>query len=109
MENFPNTWGNCQVLDGQMLKVWTDRASEIAQLGWIYDYSLLNLTIDSVTLSQEGRHAWVEATVKESARLTDTVHPENCDEKISTYTTRYELSSTKSGWRITDGSKIVYK
>lgn len=98
-----------EVLDGQMLKVWTDRASEIAQLGWIYDYSLLNLTIDSVTLSQEGRHAWVEATVKESARLTDTVHPENCDEKISTYTARYELSSTKSGWRITDGSKIVYK
>lgn len=92
-----------------MLKIWTDRAAEISQLGWIYEYSLLNLTIDSVTLSQDGLHAWVEATVKESARLTDTLHPENSDEKITTYTTKYELSGTKSGWRITDGSKIIYK
>ncbi|KAJ4702053.1 Accumulation and replication of chloroplasts 6, chloroplastic-like protein [Melia azedarach] len=98
-----------EVLDGQMLKIWTDRAAEIAQLGWIYDYTLLNLSIDSLTLSQDGQHAWVEATVEESARLTDMVHPENSDEKITAYTTRYEMTCTKTGWRITEGSKIIYK
>lgn len=92
-----------------MLKIWTDRAAEIAQLGWIYDYTLLNLSIDSLTLSQDGQHAWVEATVEESARLTDMVHPENSDEKITAYTTRYEMTCTKTGWRITEGSKIIYK
>ncbi|KAL5847764.1 hypothetical protein ACOSQ3_011288 [Xanthoceras sorbifolium] len=98
-----------EVLDGQMLKIWTDRAAEIAQLGWIYDYTLLKLTIDSVTLSQDGRHAWVEATVEESARLTDPIHPENSDSKITSYTTRYEMSGSESGWKITEGSKIIYK
>ncbi|KAH7567179.1 hypothetical protein JRO89_XS07G0028000 [Xanthoceras sorbifolium] len=106
---FSNTKNNCQVLDGQMLKIWTDRAAEIAQLGWIYDYTLLKLTIDSVTLSQDGRHAWVEATVEESARLTDPIHPENSDSKITSYTTRYEMSGSESGWKITEGSKIIYK
>ncbi|KAK4860594.1 hypothetical protein QYF36_026855 [Acer negundo] len=98
-----------EVLDGQMLKIWTDRAAEIAQLGWIYDYTILKLNIDSVTLSQDGRHAWVEATVEESARLTDPIHPENSDSKITSYTTRYEMSGLESGWRITEGSKIIYK
>ncbi|KAK3231741.1 hypothetical protein Dsin_003622 [Dipteronia sinensis] len=98
-----------EVLDGQMLKIWTDRAAEIAQLGWIYDYTILKLNIDSVTLSQDGRHAWVEATVEESARLTDPIHPENSDSKITSYTTRYEMSGLESGWKITEGSKIIYK
>ncbi|KAK0577481.1 hypothetical protein LWI29_033576 [Acer saccharum] len=98
-----------EVLDGQMLKIWTDRAAEIAQLGWIYDYTILKLNIDSVTLSQDGRHAWVEATVEESARLIDPIHPENNDSKITSYTTRYEMSGLESGWRITEGSKIIYK
>lgn len=92
-----------------MLKIWTDRAAEIAKLGLIYDYTLSKLTIDSVTLSQDGRHAWVEARVEESARLTDPVHPENNDSNITSYTTRYELSGSGSGWKITEGSKIIYK
>ncbi|XWS24442.1 hypothetical protein CRYUN_Cryun28dG0102600 [Craigia yunnanensis] len=93
-----------EVLDGQMLKTWTDRAFEIAQLGWIYEYSLLNLAIDSVTLSLDGQRAVVEATLEESTRLTDIHHPENNASNVKSYTTRYEMCSSKSGWKITEGS-----
>ncbi|XVE94611.1 hypothetical protein REPUB_Repub02eG0023500 [Reevesia pubescens] len=96
-----------EVLDGQMLKTWTDRAAEVAHLGWIYEYSLLNLTIDIVTLSLDGQRAVVEATLAESTRLTDVHHPENNASNVQSYTTRYEISSSKSGWKITEGS--VYK
>ena len=87
-----------------MLKTWTDRAAEIAQLGWIYEYSLLNLSIDSVTLSLDGQRAVVEATLEESTRLTDIHHPENNASNVKSYTTRYEMCSSKSGWKITEGS-----
>ncbi|KAE8659869.1 Protein ACCUMULATION AND REPLICATION OF CHLOROPLASTS 6 [Hibiscus syriacus] len=96
-----------EVLDGQMLKTWTDRAAEIAQLGWIYEYSLMNMTIDSVTLSLDGQRAVVEATLEESTFLTDVHHPENNASNLQSYTTRYEMSCSKSGWKITEGS--VYK
>ncbi|GAV72466.1 DUF4101 domain-containing protein [Cephalotus follicularis] len=95
-----------EVLDGQMLKTWKDKAAEIAQLGWVYDYSLLDLTIDSVTLSLDGQRSQVEATVKESIRLTDEGHPENNASDIRTYTTRYEMSRCKSGWKIIEGSVL---
>ncbi|KAK9023144.1 hypothetical protein V6N11_003372 [Hibiscus sabdariffa] len=96
-----------EVLDGQMLKTWTDRAAEIAHLGWIYEYSLLNMAIDSVTISLDGQRAVVEATLEESTRLTDVHHPENNASNVQSYTTRYEMTCSKSGWKITEGS--VYK
>ena len=89
-----------------MLKIWTDRASEIAQLGWFYDYSLLNLSIDSVTVSLDGQRAVVEATIEESTQLTDLLHPEHDDSNIRTYTTRYEMSCSSSGWKITEGAVL---
>nr|GMD84778.1 protein ACCUMULATION AND REPLICATION OF CHLOROPLASTS 6, chloroplastic [Ipomoea batatas] len=95
-----------EILDGQMLKVWTDRAAEIAQHGWFWDYTLQNLTIDSVTVSVDGRRAIVEATLEESAQLTDAAHPEHDDSYSTTYTTRYELSCGKSGWRIVEGAVL---
>lgn len=95
-----------QVLDGQMLKIWTDRAMEFAHHGWSWDYTLLNLTIDSVTISVDGRRAVVEATLEESARLTDVARPENDDSYSSTYTTRYEMSCATSGWKITEGAVL---
>nr|GEV76317.1 hypothetical protein [Tanacetum cinerariifolium] len=95
-----------EVLDGQMLKIWLERATEIAQHGWFWNYSLLNITIDSVTISLDGRLAVVEATLEESARLTDLTHPENNDSYSSTYTTRYEMSYAKSGWKITKGAVL---
>lgn len=87
-----------------MLKTWTDRATEIAQRGWVYDYSLLNLSIDSVTLSLDGQRAVVEATLEEATRLTDIHQPENNATNSQTYTTRYELSCSSSGWKIIEGS-----
>lgn len=89
-----------------MLKIWTDRAAEIAQLGWFYDYTLMNLTVDSVTVSLDGQRAVVEATIEESAQLTDLAKPEHNDSNIRTYTTRYEMSCTSSGWKITEGAVL---
>lgn len=95
-----------QVLDGQMLKIWTDRGAEIAQHGWFWQYSLLNLTIDSVTVSVDGQRAIVEVTLEESAQLTDVAHPEHNDSYNTIYTTRYEMSCGKSGWKITEGAVL---
>jgi hypothetical protein len=89
-----------------MLKIWTDRAAEIAQLGWFYDYGLLNLTIDSVTVSLDGRRAVVEATLKESAYLTVVDRPEQNAANTRTYTTRYGMSCSNSGWKITEGAVL---
>ncbi|XP_051123481.1 protein ACCUMULATION AND REPLICATION OF CHLOROPLASTS 6, chloroplastic [Andrographis paniculata] len=95
-----------EVLDGQMLKIWTDRAMEIAQHGWFWDYKLLNLNIDNVTVSMDGRRAIVEATLEESAQLTDVAHPENNDSYSTTYTTRYEMMCGNSGWKIVEGAVL---
>lgn len=89
-----------------MLKIWLERATEIAQHGWFWDYTLLNITIDSVTISLDGHLAVVEATLEESAKLTDVAHPENNDSYNSTYTTRYEMSYAKSTWKITKGAVL---
>lgn len=89
-----------------MLKIWKDRAAEIAQLGWFYDYALLNLNIDSVTVSVDGRRAVVEATLEESAHLTVGDHPEQNASNTRTYTTRYEMSLSGSGWKITEGAVL---
>ncbi|XP_042035837.1 protein ACCUMULATION AND REPLICATION OF CHLOROPLASTS 6, chloroplastic-like [Salvia splendens] len=95
-----------EVLDGQMLTIWTDRAMEIAQHGWFWDYQLLNLNIDSVTVSVDGRRAIVEATLEESAQLTDAAHPEHNDSYSTKYTTRYEMSFANSGWKIVEGAVL---
>ncbi|KAL1533331.1 Protein ACCUMULATION AND REPLICATION OF CHLOROPLASTS 6, chloroplastic [Salvia divinorum] len=95
-----------EVLDGQMLKIWTDRAMEIAQHGWFWDYQLLNLNIDSITVSVGGRRAIVEATLEESAQLTDGAHPEHNDSYSTKYTTQYEMSFAKSGWKIVEGAVL---
>ncbi|KAG2262146.1 hypothetical protein Bca4012_013201 [Brassica carinata] len=97
-----------EVLDGRMLKIWTDRASETKQLGLVYDYTLLKLSVDSVTVSADGARALVEATLEESACLSDLVHPENNATDVRTYTTRYEAFWSKSGgWKITEGSVLA--
>ncbi|XP_022962439.1 protein ACCUMULATION AND REPLICATION OF CHLOROPLASTS 6, chloroplastic-like [Cucurbita moschata] len=95
-----------EILDGEMLKIWTDRAIEISEIGWFYDYTLSNLTIDSVTVSLDGRRAMVEATLEESAHLIDVGHPEHNDSHRKTYTTRYEMSYSSSGWKISKGAVL---
>ncbi|KAM1730285.1 hypothetical protein ACFX11_016323 [Malus domestica] len=95
-----------EVLDGEMLKIWTDRATEIAQLNWSYEYTLLNLSIDSVTVSLDGQRAVVETTLEEMAQLTDVLHPEHNDSNSRAYTTRYEMSCSSSGWKISEGAVL---
>ncbi|WJX15713.1 Protein ACCUMULATION AND REPLICATION OF CHLOROPLASTS 6 [Trifolium repens] len=95
-----------EVLDGEMLKIWTDRAAEIAELGWSYDYNLEDLNIDSVTISQNGRRAVVETTLKESTHLNAVGHPHHDASNSRTYTTRYEMSFSDSGWKIVEGAVL---
>jgi len=96
-----------EVLDGNMLKVWTDRATEIARHGWFWEYTLSDVTIDSVTVSVDGRRATVEATIEEVGQLTDVADPKNNDSYDTKYTTRYEMAYSKSGgWRITEGAVL---
>jgi len=95
-----------EILDGQMLKIWSERAKDIAEHGWFWEYSLLGLTIESVTVSTDGMRAMVEATLQEAARLIDTTHPEHNDSYRSTYTTRYEMTNVKGTWKITDGAVL---
>ncbi|XP_021759858.1 protein ACCUMULATION AND REPLICATION OF CHLOROPLASTS 6, chloroplastic-like [Chenopodium quinoa] len=95
-----------EVLDGNMLKIWSDRAKEVAERGWFWEYSLLNVIIDSVTVSLDGKRATVEATLEETANLTDATQPEHNDSYSRTYTTRYELSHSDSGWKITEGAVL---
>ncbi|KAE9586147.1 putative DnaJ domain-containing protein [Lupinus albus] len=95
-----------EVLDGDMLKIWTDRAAEIAERGWSYDYTLEDLNIDSVTISQNGRRAVVEATLKESTHLTAAGHPQHDTSNSRTYTTRYEMTFADSGWKIVEGAVL---
>ena len=90
-----------------MLKVWTDRATEIARHGWFWEYTLSDVTIDSVTVSVDGRRTTVEATIEEVGQLTDVADPKNNDSYDTKYTTRYEMAYSKSGgWRITEGAVL---
>lgn len=89
-----------------MLKIWIDRATEIAQHGWFWQYTLLGVTIDSVIVSLDGHRATIEATIQEAAQLTDSTHPEHNDSYSTTYTTRYEMAYSKSGWKITEGAVL---
>lgn len=96
-----------EVLDGNMLKVWTDRAAEIERNGWFWDYKLSDVTIDSITVSMDGRRATVEATIEEAGQLTDVTNPKNNDSYDTKYTTRYEMTFAKSGgWKITEGAVL---
>lgn len=95
-----------EVLDGKMLNIWTDRAKEIAYQGWFWEYTLGSVTIDSVTVSVDGKRAMVEVTLEESASLIDVDQPENNDSYSRTYTTRYEMSHSQSGWKIIEGAVL---
>ncbi|KAF0935025.1 hypothetical protein E2562_029544 [Oryza meyeriana var. granulata] len=96
-----------EVLDGNMLKVWADRATEIERHGWFWEYTLSNVTIDSITVSLDGRRATVEAMIEEAGQLTDVTDPRNNDSYDTKYTTRYEMAFSKlGGWKITQGAVL---
>lgn len=89
-----------------MLKSWTDRASNVKRNGWFWEYALPGLTVDSVTVSDDGKRATVEVTLQEAARLVDQNYPERNDSYRSTYTTRYDLRHGLDGWRMYGGAVL---
>ncbi|KAG0557218.1 hypothetical protein KC19_11G111200 [Ceratodon purpureus] len=93
-----------EVLEGEMLKSWTIRASDVKRHGWFWEYALLGLNIDSITLSDDGRRATAEATLQETARLVNRNNPEHNDSYTSTYITKYDLRHGSDGWRISEGA-----
>jgi len=99
-------WLFVQVLEGEMLKSWTDRARNVKQNGWFWEYTLLGLTIQSVTVSDDGKRATVEAALQEAATLVDRNYPERNDSYRSTYSTRYDLRHGLDGWRMHGGAVL---
>lgn len=89
-----------------MLNGWRDRVNDVVRNGWYWEYKLVDLNIDSVTVSDDGKRATVEATLQEAARLLDKKNPEHDDSYRSTYTTRYELRQGPNGWRINGGAVL---
>jgi hypothetical protein len=90
-----------------MLKVWSDRATEIERHGWFWEYKLSDVAVDSVTVSADGRRATVEATIEEVGQLTDAADPKNNDSYDTKYTARYEMAHSRpGGWRITEGAVL---
>ncbi|KAI5078394.1 hypothetical protein GOP47_0006065 [Adiantum capillus-veneris] len=95
-----------EVLEGSMLKSWSERAWHISKNGWCWEYKFSNLNIESVTISTDERRATVEATLREAANLYDENKLEVIDSYDSTYTTRYELSVINGVWKITSGAVL---
>ncbi|MCO5604896.1 hypothetical protein L7F22_059070 [Adiantum nelumboides] len=95
-----------EVLDGSMLKSWSERARHISKKSWCWEYKFSNLNIESVTISTDERKATVEATLREAANLYDENKLEVIDSYDSTYTTRYELSAINGVWKITSGAVL---
>lgn len=95
-----------EVLDGQMLKSWSERAKDVQKNGWYWEYKLTNLNIDSVTISTDGRRAVIEATLWEGASLYDEKKAKVSDSYQSSYTTRYELANSNGLWKITSGTVL---
>ncbi|KAH7276922.1 hypothetical protein KP509_39G026700 [Ceratopteris richardii] len=95
-----------EILDGSMLKSWSDRASHISKNGWCWEYKFTDLNIESVTISTDGRKATVEATLREAANLYDERKLEVIDSYDSTYTTKYELSVSNGHWKIVSGAVL---
>lgn len=95
-----------EVLDGQMLKSWNERAKDVQKNGWYWEYKLTNLSIDSVTISTDGRRAMIEATLWEGASLYDEKKSKVSDSYQSSYTTRYELANINGVWKINSGTVL---
>lgn len=95
-----------EVLQGNMLKQWKQRARTVQQDGWHWEYKLLDLTVDTVSLGRDGRHAVIEATIKEKAELIDSGR--KADWYSTSYSVQYDLVMKKQGWKIS-AARVVYQ
>ena len=87
--------------------MWKNRASEIEHKSWFWEYDLLDLIIDSVTVSLDGRHAVVDATLDEASHMNNLTQPDHSDSSRTIYSVRYIMAyNAASGWRIIGGAVL---
>lgn len=94
------------ILEGNMLKQWRDRAQYVKQDGWHWRYKILDLSVDKVSVARDGRKATIEAHIKERAELID--QGRKADWYSTSYSVQYELSMRKQGWKIS-AARVVYE
>lgn len=94
------------VLEGNMLKQWKQRAQTVKTDGWHWEYQLLDLSVDKVSVGRDGQHATVEASIKEKAELMDA--GKRADWYSTAYAVQYDLVMKKQGWRIS-AARVVYQ
>jgi len=95
-----------EVLEGNMLKQWKQRAHTVQTDGWHWEYTLQDLTVDKVSVGRDGRRATIEARIKEKAELIDSGR--KADWYSTSYTVQYDLVMKKQGWRIS-AARVVYE
>ena len=95
-----------EVLEGNMLRQWTQRAQSVQRDGVHWEYTLQELAVGSVSVGEDGRRATIDANIKEKAELIDS--GKKADAYAATYTVQYNLVMTKKGWRIS-AAKVFYE
>ncbi|KAK3272426.1 arc6-like protein [Cymbomonas tetramitiformis] len=94
------------ILEGSMLAQWRARAQDVKQHGWLWEYTLLGLNIDSVKNVEAGK-AVVKATLQEAAQLYERGRADDNDAYRSTYCAQYEMTwQAGRGWRISSGAVL---
>jgi len=93
------------ILEGNMLKQWKRRAYTVQADGWHWEYTLVDLSVDKVSVEKDGKHATVEASIKEKAELID--EGKRADWYSTSYSVQYDLSMKRRGWKIS-GARVVY-
>jgi len=108
------------VLEGAMLRQWRARAEDVRHNGFFWEYVLVGLAVDSLTVAPDGASARVDVTLTEAAILHDAAtaaggasaaaaEPEAYE---STYKARYELARQPGAaggaraWRIVAGTVL---
>ena len=97
--------GLSQILAGEMLQQWRERAEESLESGWHWNYELINVQVDKVSMRNNGAVATVDCTLEESAALFDGGKPDLTDSYKATYKARYvmEWFADAQAWKITSG------
>ena len=82
-----------------------ERAEESLESGWHWNYELINVQVDKVSMRNNGAVATVDCTLEESAALFDGGKPDLTDSYKATYKARYvmEWFADAQAWKITSG------
>ena len=88
------------VLGGRMLQEWRQRAAELQEDGWHWEYDLREVALQGVAPAADGRGATVTARLREGARLVG-ADGAVLDAYRSNFGLEYVLARRAgAGWRI---------